>query len=124
MKPSSSLIDAEKHCRLALMGLSVLRQLSEHLSLPITKPLLEELLALTRAQRRSLKAAHRQLEADPLLAHLLESRIHYRKEVEHQTKSGKRMEEFGRDSFFLAQSLGFRGEFHEWRALLAIFPRA
>jgi hypothetical protein len=34
------------------------------------------------------------------------------------------MEEFGRDSFFLAQSLGFLGEFHEWRALLAIVPKA
>jgi len=84
-------------------------QLSELLSLPIAKPLLEELLALTRAQRRALMAAHRQLEADPLLAHLLDSRIQYRKEIEHQSKSGRRMEEFGRNSFFL----GFRGESHE-----------
>jgi len=47
VKPSSPLINAEKHCRLALKGLSVLRQFSEHLSLPIGKPLLEELVALT-----------------------------------------------------------------------------
>jgi hypothetical protein len=123
VKPSSPLIDAEKHCRSALQGLSVLCQLSERLSLPIAKPLLEEPLALTRAQRRALKAAHLQLEADPFWAHLLESRVRYRKEVEHPSKSGRRLEEFGRESYFLAQSLGFRGEFHEWRGLLAIIPR-
>jgi hypothetical protein len=66
------LIEAEKQACLGLNGLSVLRQISERLDLPLAAPLLEELVALTRAQTRALRAAHRQLEADPLLAHLLE----------------------------------------------------
>jgi hypothetical protein len=75
VKPSNRLIEAEKQTRQVLNGLSVLRQLGEHLDLPTAPPLLEELLALARAQRRALKATHTQLEADPLLGHLLKSRI-------------------------------------------------
>jgi hypothetical protein len=123
VKPLELLIEAEKQACLGLNGLSVLRQISERLDLPISAPLLEELVALTRAQRRTLRAAHRQLEADPLLAHLLESRIAYRKSDEHRTKSGKRLEEMVRSSFIRAQSIGFRWEVEDWRALLAIFPR-
>jgi hypothetical protein len=118
------LIEAEKQACLGLNSLSVLRQISERLDLPISAPLLEELVALTRAQRRALRAAHRQLEADPLLAHLLESRISYRKGDEHRTKSGKRLEEMVRSSFLRAQSIGFHGEIEDWRSLLAIFPRS
>jgi len=67
--------------------------------------------------------AHAQLEADPLLAHLLKSRVAYRRADEHRTKSGKRMEDLVRSTFFVAQSLSFRGDIDDWRKLLAIFPR-
>ncbi len=57
------------------------------------------------------------------MAHLLESRIAYRHAVERATKSDKRIEELVRSSFFIAQSLSFRGGIDDWRKLLAIFPR-
>lgn len=84
---------------------------------------LEELVALARAQRRTLKAAQTQLEADPLFAHLLKSRSAYRRADEHRTKSGKRMEDLVRSTFFVAQGHQFRGDIDQWRKLLAIFPR-
>lgn len=43
-------------------GLSILGQIGEQLDLPIAPSLLEELTVLARAQRRVLRAAHRQLE--------------------------------------------------------------
>lgn len=123
VKPSNSLIEAEKQTRLVLSGLSVLRQLGERLDLPTAPQLLDELVALARAQRRVLRAAHSQLEADPLLAHLLKSRAIYRKTDEYRTKSGKRVEEVVRSTFFVAQNLHFSGDIDDWRKLLAIFPR-
>ena len=123
VKPPNRLIEGEKQTRLVLNGLSVLSQLGEHLDLPTTPPLLDELGSLARAQRRTLKAAHTQLEADPLLAHLLKSRISYRHVDERGGKSGKRVEGMVRSSFFIAQSLHFRGGIDDWRKLLAIFPR-
>jgi len=65
----------------------VLWQLSEKLDLPTGPFLIEELVALARAQRRTLCAAHRQLQGHPLLAHLLKSRIAYRQKDEHRTNS-------------------------------------
>jgi hypothetical protein len=81
------------------------------------------LVALARAQRRALKAAHTELEADPLLAHLLKSRISYRHVNERSGKSCKPVEKMVRSSFFVAQSREFRGGIKDWRNLLAIFPR-
>ena len=78
---------------------------------------------LGRAQRRALKAAHIQLEADPLLAHPLKSRMAYRDVDERSGESTKRIEEMVSSSFFIAQSLDFRGGIDDWRKLLAIFPR-
>jgi hypothetical protein len=46
VKPPSPLIEAEKQTHLVLSGLSVLRQLGEHLDLPTAPPLLAELVAL------------------------------------------------------------------------------
>src|SRR5260221_8771634 len=47
-----------------------------------------------------------------------------RLEIPHQaTKSTKRIEDIVRSSFFIAQSLHFRGGIDDWRKLLAIFPR-
>jgi hypothetical protein len=117
------LVEAEKQIRQVVSGLSILRQLSERLNLPVTPTILDELVALGRAQRRALKAAHAQLQGDPLFAHLLKSRIAYYREDEHRTKSGKRLEELVCSTFFTAQGLGFRGDFGDWRKLLAIFPR-
>jgi hypothetical protein len=111
-------------CRLqplALNGLSILRQISERLNLPTAGSLLEEFIALARAQRRTPRAAHRQLEADPLMAHLLESRIVFRRADAHRTKSGKRADEMVMSSFFRARAVGFRGEVEERRALLEIY---
>ena len=122
MRSPQRLAEAEKHTRFALSVISVLRQLSEHLELPTPSPLVEEVVALARAQRRALRAAHAQLEADPLMAHLLTSRLEYRKAVQRATKSDKRIEELVRSSFFIAQSLSFRGGIDEWRKLLAIYP--
>src|SRR5471030_2591885 len=113
---------SKKQTRLVLNGLSVLKQLGEHLDLPTAPALLDELVALARAQRRALKAAHTQLEADPLLAHLLKSRITYRHVDERGGKSGKRVENMLRLSFFLAQSLHFRGGIDDWRKLLGCRP--
>jgi hypothetical protein len=97
--------------------------MNERLHLPTTSGVLEELVALARAQRRTLKAAEAQLEADPLFAHLLKSRIAYYRADATRTKSGKRMEELVCSTFFTAQNLQFRGDIHNWRKLLAIFPR-
>jgi len=116
------LIEAEKQTRLVVAGLSVLRQLGEHLALSATPALFDELVALARAQRRALMAAHSQLEADPLLAHLLKSRVTYHRADEHRTKSGKPMEDLVRSTYFVAQGHQFRGDIDEWRKLLAIFP--
>jgi hypothetical protein len=91
--------------------------------LPVTPTILEELVALGRAQRRALKAAHTQLQDDPLFAHLLKSRIAYYRADENRSKSGKRLEDLVRSTFFTAQSLLFRGDIDDWRKLLAIFPR-
>jgi hypothetical protein len=113
----------KKQTRLVLNGLSVLKQFGEHLDLPTAPALLDELVALARAQCRALRAAHSQLEADPLLAHLLKSRITYRHVDERGGKSGKRVEEMVRSSFFIAQSLHFSGGIDDWRKLLGIFPR-
>jgi hypothetical protein len=119
---ANRLAQAEKHVRIVAASLSVLRQMNERMNLPTTAEVLDELVALARAQRRTLRAAHAQLEAAPLFAHLLKSRIAYRKADESRTKSGKRMEDLVRSTFFVAQSLGFRGDFGEWRKLLAISP--
>lgn len=93
------------------------------MELPISDALLEELHALARAQRRVLRVAHKQIETDPLLAHLLASRVSYRKADEHRTKSGKHLEHMVHMSFQQAEDLGFRGRINEWRDLLAIYPR-
>lgn len=125
MKSSTALIEAEKHARLALNGLSILRQISERLDLPTPGSLLEEFIALARAQRRALRAAHRQLEADLLMAHLLESRVAFRRaDANQKTKSGKRVDEMVMSSFFRARAVGFHGEVEEWRTLLEIYPRS
>jgi hypothetical protein len=123
VKPSNRLEEAEKHIRIVAASLSVLRQMNERLHLPTTNGVLEELVALARAQRRTLKAAQAQLEADPLFSHLLKSRIAYSRADETRTKLGKRMEELVCSTFFVAQGLRFRGDIHDWRKLLAIFPR-
>jgi hypothetical protein len=99
------------------------RQIGEHLFLPTKTDVLDELVALARAQRRTLKAAQAQLDADPLFAHLLKSRIAYYRADATRTKSGKRMDELVCSTFFTAQSLRFRGDIDDWRKLLAIFPR-
>lgn len=117
------LSEAEKQLRLALDAISVLRQLGEHLDLPTTPALVDELVALARAQRRTLRAAHLQLEADPLLAHLLKSRTLYRQADARGGKSTKRLEDTVRSTFFVAQSLNFKAGIDDWRRLLAIFPR-
>ena len=122
VKPSNRLEEAEKHIRIVAASLSVLRQMNERLVLPTRADVLDELVALARAQRRALKAAHTQLEADPLFSHLLKSRIAYYRADESRSKSGKRMEDLVRSTFFTAQSLRFRGSIDEWRKLLAIFP--
>lgn len=59
--------NAERESRRVVTSLSVLNQLAQNLELPIAHSLLEELAALARAQRRVLRAAHIQLETDPLL---------------------------------------------------------
>ena len=123
MQFQNRLIEAEKQTRLVVAGLSILRRLGEHLDLQTAPALIDELVALARAQRRTLKAAQAQLEADPLFAHLLKSRISYHRADESRTKSGKRMEDLVRSTFFVAQSLQFRGDIDQWRKLLAIFPR-
>jgi hypothetical protein len=115
------LVAAQKELQRVTIGLSILGQIGEQLDLPIAASLLEELAVLTRAQRRVLRAAHTQLEADPLLAHLLKARKSYRHADRH--KSPKRKEEEACQSFYLAQSIGFRGDIHDWCKLLAIFPR-
>ncbi len=117
------LSDAEKQTRLALNGVSVLRQLAERIKLPTDNRVFDELVALARAQRRTLQAIHRQLETDPLLAHLLKDRIRFRRADAIRNKSGKRVEELVRASFYKAGSFGFRGDINEWRTLLAVYPR-
>ncbi len=112
---------AEKEIHQVVTSISVLSQLAQYLELPIAASLLEELTALARAQRRVLRAAHIQLEADPLLTHLLKARKSYRHA--DRFKSNKRLEDEVCQSFYLAQSVGFQGDIHDWRKLLAIFPR-
>jgi hypothetical protein len=115
------LLAAQKELQRVTTGLSILGQIGEQFDLPIAASLLEELTVLARAQRRVLRAAHSQLEADPLLAHLLKARKSYRHADRH--KSPKRLEQEVCNSFYLAQSIGFHGDIHDWRKLLAIFPR-
>ena len=122
MQFQNRLVEGEKQVRQVSSGQSILRQLSERLSLPVTPTTFDELVALGRAQRRTLKAAQAQLETDPLFGHLLKSRIAYYRADESRSKSGKRMEDLVRSTFFSAQSLRFRGSIDEWRKLLAIFP--
>jgi len=121
---TAKLQEAEKNTLLAMNAISVLRQISERLPIPAGDPLLGELVALSRAQRRTLKAVHRLMEADPLLAVLLQSRVSYRRADEHRTKSGKRLKEMTVSTFFKAQAVGFRGGIEDWRALLGIYPSA
>ena len=54
--------DGEKQLRLALNGVSFLRQLGEKIKLPTDDRVLDELVALARAQRRTLRAIHRQFK--------------------------------------------------------------
>jgi len=54
---------------------------------------------------------------------ILKSRIACRRVDERSGKSGKRVEEMVRSSFFIGQSLHFRGGIDDWEKLLAIFPR-
>jgi hypothetical protein len=87
VKPADRLEEAEKHIRIVAASLSMLRQMNERLELPTRTDVLDELVALARAQRRTLKATQAQLEADPLFAHLLKSRIaYYRDGVASVTK--------------------------------------
>lgn len=122
MKESSStpLHEAERHTLVALNGISVLRQLSEHLELSSATPVLEELVGLAKAQRRALNAALRRLKADPLLAHFLETR-----DVARQAEyaGGKKREQLVRESFFIAQSKGFTGRVYDWGTLLSVCPK-
>jgi len=60
---------------------------------------------------------------EPLMARLLKSRISYRHADARGGKSTKRIEEMVCSSFFIAQSLHFRGDIHDWRKLLAICQR-
>jgi hypothetical protein len=77
--------------------------------------LYEELLALAKAQRRALRAAHRQLEADPLFAHLLKSRIDFRQTNERRALHEKRLGKVVSGTFYFAQSVGFHLAFDDWR---------
>ncbi len=93
------------------------------LPIPAGEALLNELVALSRAQRSTLRAVHRLVEDVPLMALLLTSRVAYRRANAHRTKSGKRIEELVVATFYKAQAVGFRGDLNDWRKLLAMFPR-
>ena len=98
--------------------------MGERLQLPTDARFIEESVALARAQRRMHRAVHKERKADPLLAHLLRSRISYRKADENRTKSGKRLDDICRLSFVTATGLGFTKPMENWRELLMIFPHA
>jgi uncharacterized protein YhaN len=59
-------------------------------------------------------------EADKFVAHLYQARKQYRRTCERPNKGNKAIEREVISSFQVAESLGFRGDFHAWEHLLRI----
>jgi hypothetical protein len=59
-------------------------------------------------------------ERDRFAAHLYQSRREYRSASETAGKSGKRIERCVVSTFQIAESLGFRGDFRQWKHLLQV----
>ena len=72
---------------------------------------LEKLLALLQSTP---------VERDRFVSHLYQSRRKYRRTCETAGKSGKQIERCVIASFQVAESMGFRGEFRQWKELLRV----
>ncbi len=59
-------------------------------------------------------------ESDRFASHLYQSRRMYRRTCETAGKSGKQIERCVISSFRIAESLGFKGDFRQWKDLLRI----
>ena len=71
-----------------------------------TREILEKLLALLQSAP---------VERDRFVSHLYQSRRAYRRACETAGKSGKQIKRCVIASFRIAESLGFKGEFRQWR---------
>jgi hypothetical protein len=60
------------------------------------------------------------VERDRFVSHLYQARREYRRACETAGKSGKQIERCVIASFQIAESMGFKGEFHQWEDLLRI----
>jgi hypothetical protein len=59
-------------------------------------------------------------EHDAFAAHLYQARRVYRSACDHSGKSGKQIERCLISTFKVAESMGFKGGFHQWEHLLRI----
>jgi hypothetical protein len=59
-------------------------------------------------------------EYDKFAAHLYRSRREYRSACQRAGKSGKQIERCALSTFQVAESIGFKGDFRQWKDLLRI----
>jgi hypothetical protein len=78
-----------------------------------------KLTEVQQAVRQLLDELQRS-EHDNFAAHLYRSRREYRSACERSGKSGKQIERCLIWTFKVAESMGFKGNFHQWQHLLRI----
>ena len=79
-----------------------------------------EQLKVTQETLGKLLALLESSEADKFVAHLYQTRKHYRQVCERPNKGNKAIEREVLSSYQIAQSLGFNGDFRAWEHLLRV----